>query len=120
MKSDDLEFHVLACLSAAPLGKHGYIVNRWLKDRLDLNVPLPSIYRVIKRLHAQGLVDLQESGFLDSLAGLPRKIYRLSPAGWKYMAQRAAAVRIQAGRLQYSLTEYEKALSHGQEETQGG
>lgn len=119
-KADDLESHVLACLAAARGWKHGYAVRRWLIDHLEMEVALASIYRVIDRLHKNGLVDLQETSFLESYAGRPRKNYRLSHAGWNCITERAITVRVQVDRLQRSLLEFTKALSHGQEGKQTG
>jgi DNA-binding PadR family transcriptional regulator len=112
MKTEDLEFHVLTCLASARDGKHGYAVRRWLLDRLGISVPLPSIYRLVDRLHEKGVVELQEGTFADSYAGSPRKTYFLTAQGWLYVGERASAVRSQLARLTLSLTEYERVVSH--------
>jgi DNA-binding PadR family transcriptional regulator len=121
MKTEDLEFHVLSCLAAARDGKHGYAVRRTLLERLGMTVPLPSIYRLIDRLHQKRLVECQEGAFADSYAGMPRKTFRLTEAGWHYLADRALSVRTQIDRLLLSLDEYKKVVSHAEKrETQGG
>ncbi len=114
MKLEDLEFHVLVCLSAAPAGRHGYAVRRWLVSHLGVPVPLQSIYRVIERIHQKHLVECVEGKFADSYAGLPRKTYRLTPVGQEHMAKCATAVTAVVARLTKSLEAYEKVVSHAE------
>jgi DNA-binding PadR family transcriptional regulator len=113
MKTEDLEFHVLVCVASAPDGRHGYGVRRWLKERLNMDVPLQSIYRTVQRLHKAHVVDLQERGFAGSLAGLPRKTFKLTDFGKQYAAARTTVVQTQVERLQLSIGIFAKATSHG-------
>jgi DNA-binding PadR family transcriptional regulator len=95
-----------------PDGKHGYAVRRVLLERLGMTVPLPSIYRLIERLHQKEFVECREGTFADSYAGMPRKTFRLTDNGWRYLAERASSVRSQINRLVQSLSEYEKVVPH--------
>jgi len=67
---------VLASLWEAPL--YGLEILRRLQSHADLNVPEGTIYPLMSRLKAEGLVD---SEWVESDAGHPRKYYRLTEAG---------------------------------------
>ena len=119
MVSEDLEFHVLVYLALGDW-RHGYAVHRWIREHHGMEVALQSIYRVIARLHQRGFVELQETSFCNSLAGIPRKNYRLSYAGRCHVEARVEAARVQRDRLTRSLSEYERVTSHDPRETNAG
>lgn len=73
-----LELAILASLWAGKL--YGLEILRRLEQNSDLLVAEGTIYPLLSRLKAEGLL---ESQWVEADAGHPRKYYRLTPAGRK-------------------------------------
>jgi len=71
-----LELAILAALWSGRL--YGLEILRTLADTSDLVVPEGTIYPLLARLKAEGLVD---SEWVEGEAGHPRKYYTLTPHG---------------------------------------
>jgi DNA-binding PadR family transcriptional regulator len=88
-----LEYHVLLALAGAPL--HGYAIKDAVAEESagTLEPRAGSLYRVIARLMAGGLV--AETGSADSAPhpGIPRRYYRLTPSGKKALAAEARRLK---------------------------
>lgn len=76
LRKGSLGLAVLACLWDGPL--YGLEILRRLDSHADLTVPEGTIYPLLTRLKAEGLVD---SKWVESGAGHPRKYYRLTEPG---------------------------------------
>src|ERR1700685_981131 len=90
-----LELAILAALWDGKL--YGLEILRRLKRAAYLSVWEGTIYRLLSRLKALGLV---RSEWVESDAGHPRKYYVLTPAG----KQRARAMAATLGRFSYSMS----------------
>src|SRR3569623_770508 len=76
LRKGSLGLAVLACLWEGPL--YGLEILRRLDSHADLTVPEGTIYPLLTRLKAEGLVD---SEWVESGGGHPRKYYRLTEQG---------------------------------------
>jgi PadR family transcriptional regulator, regulatory protein PadR len=76
LRKGSLELAILAVLSEAPL--YGLEILRELEANAGLIVVEGTVYPLLSRLRALGLVDSQ---WVESDSGHPRKYYRLTPAG---------------------------------------
>lgn len=76
LRKGSLGLAVLACLWDGPL--YGLEMLRRLESHAEMTVPEGTIYPLLNRLKAEGLVD---SEWVESAAGHPRKYYRLTEAG---------------------------------------
>lgn len=76
LRKGSLELAILAALWSGRL--YGLEILRHLESNSDLIVVEGTIYPLLNRLRALGLV---ESEWVESDSGHPRKYYRLSPAG---------------------------------------
>jgi PadR family transcriptional regulator, regulatory protein PadR len=93
MATSLLEYHVLLALADDAL--HGFaIAERVAVDSGGALRPRAgSLYRVIARLMTEGWVD-ETSGDADAPhPGLPRRYYRLTPAGRRTLAEEAQRLR---------------------------
>jgi len=79
-----LELAILACLLSGRL--YGLEILRLLDNRSNLVVTASTLYPLLSRLKAEGLV---ESEWVEPEAGHPRKYYRLTPAGRRMVGQMA-------------------------------
>ena len=76
LRKGSLELAILAALWNSRL--YGLEILRYLESNSDLIVVEGTVYPLLNRLRALGLV---ESEWVESDSGHPRKYYRLSPAG---------------------------------------
>jgi PadR family transcriptional regulator PadR len=79
LRKGSLELAVLASLWPGRL--YGLEILRRLEDSSGLTVPEGTVYPLLSRLKAEGLV---EAEWVEGEAGHPRKYYRLTPAGRRY------------------------------------
>lgn len=73
-----LELAILGCLWPGKL--YGLEILRRLEDDSDLVLSAGTVYPLLSRLKAEGLLD---SEWVEAEAGHPRKYYRLTAAGKK-------------------------------------
>ena len=78
LRKGSLELAILAALWERKL--YGLEILRQLESDSDLIVPEGTVYPLLSRLKALGLV---KSEWVESEAGHPRKYYALTPAGKK-------------------------------------
>jgi PadR family transcriptional regulator PadR len=76
VKKGWLELAILASLWGQEL--YGLDILRRLEEGMDLLLAEGTIYPILSRLKAEGLVDTK---WVDGDAGHPRKYYRLTPSG---------------------------------------
>ena len=79
-----LELAILAALWSERL--YGLQIMRRLADGSGLNVPEGTVYPLLSRLKAEGLLS---SEWVEADAGHPRKYYRLTPAGRRRVVEMA-------------------------------
>jgi DNA-binding PadR family transcriptional regulator len=90
----DLEYHVLLALAAGPL--HGYAVKQRVEAESDRTLtPQPgSLYRVLARLMASGLVaETEPKGPAEPHPGLARRYYVLTAPGRRALAAEARRLK---------------------------
>ena len=80
-----LELAILAALWNGKL--YGLEILKTLESESDLVVPEGTIYPLLSRLHALGLL---RSEWVESEGGHPRRYYALTPAGRKRAREMAA------------------------------
>jgi PadR family transcriptional regulator PadR len=80
LRKGSLELAVLASLWPGPL--YGLEILRHLQDGSGLTVPEGTVYPLLSRLKAEGLVDAE---WVEADAGHPRKYYRLTPKGRRHV-----------------------------------
>lgn len=83
-----LELVVLAALWSGRL--YGLELIRRLEDDAQLPVPEGTLYPLLNRLRAEGLVDAE---WVEAEAGHPRKYYRLTAEGRRRVVQMARVWR---------------------------
>ena len=83
-----LELVVLAALWSGRL--YGVELIRRLEDDAQLPVPEGTLYPLLNRLRAEGLVDAE---WVEAEAGHPRKYYRLTAEGRRRVVQMARVWR---------------------------
>jgi PadR family transcriptional regulator PadR len=91
IKKGWLELAILASLSGERL--YGLEILRRLEEATDLVVAEGTVYPILSRLKAEGLVDTK---WVEGEAGHPRKYYWLTPAG---RSRAAAMARYASGFL---------------------
>lgn len=79
-----LELAILGCLWPRKL--YGLEILRRLESDSDLVLSAGTVYPLLSRLKAEGLLD---SEWVEAEAGHPRKYYRLTPAGRRRAQQMA-------------------------------
>lgn len=79
-----LELAILGCLWAAKL--YGLEILRRLETDSDLVLSAGTVYPLLSRLKAEGLLDAE---WVEAEAGHPRKYYRLTAAGRRRALQMA-------------------------------
>jgi PadR family transcriptional regulator PadR len=82
LRKGSLELAILASLWSGKL--YGLEILRRLEDGSGLTVPEGTVYPLLSRLKAEGLV---EAEWVEGEAGHPRKYYRLTPKGRRHAAQ---------------------------------
>ena len=87
--------------------RHGYKIKRWLEVSRELrDVPLPSIYRVMKKLDTDGFLEHRLGDPKDSYAGPQRKYYRLNAKGMAELhLKRVPEMQSLVVRLQRSIND---------------
>lgn len=97
----------LAALATLWSGRlYGLEMLRRLESEAGLSIPEGTIYPLLSRMKAEGLVD---SEWVESDAGHPRKYYSLSDLGRRRVAEMAASWRTFAGGLDRLLIPLEGA-----------
>jgi DNA-binding PadR family transcriptional regulator len=89
-----LEFHLLLALASGPL--HGYAISQAIAEESDdtLTPRAGSLYRVIARLIASGLVAELAHGVVDEPhPGRERRYYELSGTGRSALAEEARRLK---------------------------
>jgi PadR family transcriptional regulator len=89
-----LELAILASLWDGP--RYGLEILRVLADGSDLQVAEGTLYPILARLKADGLL---RSEWVEAEAGHPRKYYRLEPAGRRRTRDMAEAWRAFSSNL---------------------
>jgi PadR family transcriptional regulator PadR len=82
LRKGSLELAILASLWSGRL--YGLEILRRLEDGSGLTVPEGTVYPLLSRLKAEGLVDAE---WVEGEAGHPRKYYRLSSKGRRHALQ---------------------------------
>jgi PadR family transcriptional regulator PadR len=82
LRKGSLELAVLAALWSE--SRYGLELLRRLEDGSRLSVPEGTVYPLLNRLRAEGLV---ASEWVESEVGHPRKYYRLTPKGRRHAQQ---------------------------------
>jgi len=79
-----IEVLVLSVLADGPL--HGYAIQQQLKRTLGQTLPVGSLYPLLHRLEADGLIAAEHT----THRGRARKVYRLTDTGQQHLRRRAA------------------------------
>jgi len=90
----------MAMLAVARLGIEAYGAS--VRDELarvaGRTVTVPTVYVTLIRLEEQGLVRSGEVASTEARGGRPRRVFRLTPAGWAALEEsRAAMTRLWEG-----------------------
>ena len=89
-----VEFHILLSLAAGD--RHGYGIIQDAEARGESSVPdVGTLYRALRRMQDQGLIDAAEQRPVDGAADERRHYYRISPLGLRVArgeARRLAAL----------------------------
>jgi DNA-binding PadR family transcriptional regulator len=90
----------LTMLAVARLGSaaYGAAVREELGRVANRKVSVPTVYVTLVRLEEHGLVDSSDAPREDGAGGRPRRVFRLTPAGWEALsAARASMARMWEG-----------------------
>jgi DNA-binding PadR family transcriptional regulator len=88
-----LEYHVLLALAEG--ARHGYVIAERVADESGgaLRPRAGSLYRVIARLLAEGLLTEHDAPEDEPHPGLARRYYALTPAGRRTLAEETARLK---------------------------
>ena len=98
-----LELAILATLWSGRL--YGLEIMRWLAEKSGLIVSEGTVYPLLSRLKAEGLLT---SEWVEADAGHPRKYYRLTPAGRRRVVDMARSWQIFSASLDSLLSPIRK------------
>jgi PadR family transcriptional regulator len=98
-----LELAILAALWSGRL--YGFEIMRWLAEKSGLVVSEGTVYPLLSRLKAEGLLT---SEWVEADAGHPRKYYRLNPAGRRRVVEMARSWQIFSASLDSLLSPIQK------------
>jgi transcriptional regulator len=95
-----LDLIILETIRVTPL--HGWGISRRIRERSRevLEVNQGSLYPALYRLEERGLITADEG---MSEQGRRVRVYRLTPAGKKYLAKEVAGWRLFAGAVEHIL-----------------
>jgi DNA-binding PadR family transcriptional regulator len=91
------ELQQLTMLAVARLGSDAYgaAIREELRHVANRKVSVPTVYVTLVRMEEQGLVDSSEAPREDGAGGRPRRVFRLTPAGWEALS----AARVSMARM---------------------
>ena len=98
MSLGDLQHMVM--LAVARLGRDAYgaAIRRELREVAGRQVSIPTVYVTLVRLEEQSLVASDASTAERPRRGRPRRVFRLTPKGWKALeAARSSLARMWEG-----------------------
>ena len=98
-----LELAILAALWSGRL--YGLEIMRWLVEKSGLVVPEGTVYPLLSRLKAEGLLTAE---WVEADAGHPRKYYRLTPAGRRRVIEMARSWQVFSASLDSLLSPIRK------------
>jgi DNA-binding PadR family transcriptional regulator len=73
---------VMLAVARLGAGAYGAAVREELEEVAGRRVAVPTVYVTLVRLEEQGMVESDESPAEGSRGGRPRRVFRLTPAGW--------------------------------------
>jgi PadR family transcriptional regulator len=94
------ELQQMTMLAVARLDGEAYgsSIRDELREVAGRRVTVPTVYVTLVRLEDQGLVDSKEAPPVGDRGGRPRRVFRLTPAGWRALERaRAAMTRMWEG-----------------------
>ena len=98
MSLGDLQHLVMLAVARLGRAAYGAAVREELMAVAGRSVTVPTVYVTLVRLEEQGLVESQEAPVLGARGGRPRRVFRLTPAGWEALeAARGAMTRMWEG-----------------------
>lgn len=113
MRIYDLEFHVLVHLQQSGQWRYGWVIQRWLEEKRGIKVTVQSVYKVLKNLHEHGMIEYRlgdpQNASERSLAGTPRKMYRLSQEGAEGLRRATIEMERLVNRVSTSIEEAKRS-----------
>jgi DNA-binding PadR family transcriptional regulator len=89
------ELQQLTMLAVARLGKDAF--GAAIRDELETvahrRVSVPTVYVTLVRLEEEGLARSTEEPREDNRGGRARRVFRLTPAGWKALEESRAVMK---------------------------
>jgi DNA-binding PadR family transcriptional regulator len=84
----------MCMLAVARLGAYAYgsAIRRELREVAGRDVTVPTVYVTLVRLEEQGLVASDEAPAEGERGGRPRRVFRLTRAGWDALGEARAAL----------------------------
>jgi DNA-binding PadR family transcriptional regulator len=96
----DLQHMVMLAVARLGAGAYGAAIREELEAVAGRTVTVPTVYVTLVRLEDQGLVASAEAPAEGQQGGRPRRVFRLTPAGWDSLdAARSAMSRMWEGVL---------------------
>lgn len=92
MSLGDLQHMVMLAVARLGAGAYGAAVREELKGVAGRKVAVPTVYVTLVRLEEQGLVESDGAPAEGSRGGRPRRVFRLTTAGWDALEDARAAM----------------------------
>ena len=89
----EFEFYVMLAIHHLGREAYGVTIRRAIEERTGRTAVMGVVYATLGRLTAKGLVDATLSAPLPVRGGRSRKLYQLSPAGGRALAESARMMR---------------------------
>ncbi len=97
----DLQQMTMLAVARLDVDAYGAAIREELQRVAGRNVAVPTVYVTLVRLEEQGLVESSEAPATGERGGRARRVFRLTPTGWKALDQsRAAMARMWDGVVQ--------------------
>ncbi len=82
MSLGELQQMTMLAVARLDFEAYGATIRDELSTVASRKVSVPTVYVTLVRLEDQGLVESSEAARQDGRGGRPRRVFRLTPAGW--------------------------------------
>lgn len=94
----DLQHLTMLAVARLDTDAYGSAIREELREVAGRKVAVPTVYVTLVRLEEQGLVESEERPAQGGRGGRPRRVFRLTSAGWEAMeAARSAMSKMWKG-----------------------
>jgi PadR family transcriptional regulator PadR len=97
----DLQQMTMLAVARLKGDAYGAVIREELLRTAGRKVSVPTVYVTLVRLEERGLVESKEAPLAEGRGGRARRVFRLTPAGWKALEEaRTSMARMWEGVVQ--------------------